>query len=330
MIRRRYLVIAPGRNEAKYMRRTLDALKAQTVPPSLLVVVDDGSTDETPAILREYAASWPALSIVTRPDRGKRSVGPGVIETFYAGLATVNLDDFDYVCKLDLDLDLPRGYFEELIRHMEADPRLGTISGKPFFPGPSNPRGEFGAELIPEVIGDETSAGMTKFYRVTCFRQIGGFVRQVMWDGIDNHRCRMLGWHACSLDDPALRFVHLRPMGSSHMGIWTGRKRHGFGQYFMGTSPAFITASAVYRLAKRPYLIGAVAMWWGYVASMIRREPRYGDLPFRTFLRRYQLESLFIGKRRAVTRAARRAAHAWDPADAAQRRLPEEATTTVR
>jgi hypothetical protein len=35
------------------------------------------------------------------------------------------------------------------------------------------------------------SVGMTKFYRVSCFKEIGGFVRQVMWDGIDCHRVRM-------------------------------------------------------------------------------------------------------------------------------------------
>ena len=56
-----------------------------------------------------------------------------MIDAFYAGLATVDLDDFDYVCKLDLDLDLPPRYFERLIERMEADPRLGTSCGKPYF-----------------------------------------------------------------------------------------------------------------------------------------------------------------------------------------------------
>ena len=112
---------------------------------------------------------------------------------------------------------------------MEADPRLGTCSGKPYM--------LLNGKLVSEKCGDENSVGMTKFYRVECFEQIGGFVRQVMWDGIDGHRCRMLGWIAASYDEPDLRFIHLRPMGSSHKGIFTGRIRHGFGQYFMGTSP---------------------------------------------------------------------------------------------
>jgi hypothetical protein len=56
--------------------------------------------------------------------------------------------------------------------------------------------------MVPELCGDEMSVEMTKFYRTTCFQDIGGFVRQVMWDGIDCHRCRMLGWIAESRDFP--------------------------------------------------------------------------------------------------------------------------------
>ncbi len=108
---RRYLLISPCRDEAEYLRRTLDSVAAQSVQPAAWVVVDDGSTDETPAILEEYARRLPYLRLVRRTDRGRRQVGPGVIEAFYAGLETVRLEDFDYLCKLDMDLDLPVSLF---------------------------------------------------------------------------------------------------------------------------------------------------------------------------------------------------------------------------
>ena len=155
------------------------------------------------------------------------SSGGGVIDAFYAGYDTINPDDFDYVCKLDLDLDIPPRYFEALMKRMEADPRIGTCSGKPYM--------QLDGKLVSEKCGDENSVGMIKFYRTDCFKQIGGFVRMLMWDGIDCHRCRMLGWIAVSWDDPEIRFVHLRPMGTSHKNWWTGRVRHGVGQYYMGT-----------------------------------------------------------------------------------------------
>src|SRR5262245_30603936 len=107
---RRYVAISPCRNEAQYLRRTLDSVLAQSEPPALWVIVDDGSTDQTPAILNEYAALHPSIRIVRRADRGRRAVGPGVIEAFYAGLETVDLGAFDFLCKLDLDLDLPPRY----------------------------------------------------------------------------------------------------------------------------------------------------------------------------------------------------------------------------
>ncbi|MBO0732737.1 MAG: glycosyltransferase family 2 protein [Methylocapsa sp.] len=302
---RRYLLISPSRDEAHYLRRTLDSVAAQSVPPALWVVVDDGSADATPAILEEYARRLPYLRVVRRTDRGRRQVGPGVIEAFYAGLVGVRLEDFCYLCKLDMDLDLPPRYFELLMERMESDPRVGTTSGKPWFVHPRT------GALVPELCGDEISVGMTKFYRVACFKEIGGFVREVMWDGIDCHRARMLGWIAESVDLAPIRFLHLRPQGASQKGIWTGRLRAGFGQYFMGTSPLYYMAASIYRLPAHPVLIGSVAMLWGYLTSWLRGLPRYDDLEFRRFLRSYQHACLRVGKRAATARVNADRAPLW-------------------
>jgi len=306
---RQYVLISPCRDEAAFIRRTLDSVAAQTVPPALWVVVDDGSTDETPRILEEYASRLPYLRVVRRTDRGKRAVGPGVVDAFYRGLETIDLDGFDYLCKLDMDLDLPPRYFELLMVRMEREPRLGTTSGKPWFIHPRS------GQRVPEVCGDEMSVGMTKFYRVGCFREIGGFVRQVMWDGIDCHRARMLGWIAESVEEPELRFLHLRPMGASQgKGIWSGRVRAGFGQYFMGTSPLYYLAVALFRLPKHPALWGSLAMLWGYASSALKGAPRYEDAAFRRFLRRYQHACLRLGKREATRRINEQQARAWHAA----------------
>lgn len=305
MTSRRYCLITPCRNEAAYARRTLDSVVAQTVLPALWVIVDDGSTDETPEILAAYAAEHPWIRVVPRTDRGFRKLGGGVIDAFYAGYDTIEPADFDYVTKLDLDLDLPPRYFEGLMERMEADPRIGTASGKPYF--------ESDGELVGETVGDENSVGMVKFYRTRCFEQVGGFVRELNWDGIDGHRCRMLGWRSVSWDDPELRFIHLRPMGTSDKSWWTGRVRHGVGQHFMGSSPVFVLASAVYRLPKPPVILGSIAICWGYLKSVLTRRPRYDDPEFRKFLRRYQWRSLVVGKERATAELDAAQAHVWNP-----------------
>jgi biofilm PGA synthesis N-glycosyltransferase PgaC len=292
MISKAYVLISPCRDEAEYMKETLDSVIAQSVQPARWVIVDDGSTDETPNILAYYAAKYPWIEVITRPDRGARAVGPGVIEAFYVGYATINPGDFPYLCKLDLDLRLPPRYFEILMNRMAEDPLIGTCSGKAYV----KERGR----LINEGHGDDMSLGMTKFYRISCFQAIGGFVREVMWDGIDCHLCRKNGWRACSWDEPELRFVHLRPMGSSQQSIYAGRMRHGFGQYFMGTSFLYMAASAISRLGEKPYVLGSLAMMWGWWRSALQRKHRYANRDFREFLRNYQWRVLIAGKRRAI------------------------------
>jgi biofilm PGA synthesis N-glycosyltransferase PgaC len=294
-----YCLVSPVRNEAEYILRTLNSVVNQTMLPKTWVIVDDGSTDETPAILAEYAARYPFIVIVQRDDRGRRWVGAGVVHTFNYGWDVAKKAETDYLCKLDMDLELPLGYFEGLVALMEADPRLGTVSGKAYFPGKTNRQKDFHGELIQETIGDDVSLGMTKFWRRTAFDEIGGLIPGVMWDGIDCYMMRMQGWKAYSTDSPELRFIHLRPMGSSDRNILIGRQRHGLGQWFIGSSPIFVVMSAIFRLRFRPVMMGSVAMLWGYAKAALTRKPRYQNKEFRQALRRYQWMMMRMGKTRA-------------------------------
>jgi hypothetical protein len=144
------------------------------------------------------------------------------------------------------------------------------------------------------------SVGMTKFYARACFDDIGGFVREVMWDAIDCHKARQLGWRAISWDDPELRFEHLRPMGSSQSSIYTGRRRHGFGQYFMGSDPFYFIATAVFRALEPPYILGGLSMVQGYFAAWLKGAPRLDDPELVAFIRAYQRKALRVGRSRAV------------------------------
>lgn len=290
----RLLIVTPCRDEAEFCRFTLDSVVRQTLRPRLWVIVDDGSTDETPNILAEYEQAHAFIKVLRCEDRGKRAVGSGVVEAFYAGLELVNLDEFDFLCKLDLDLELPEKYFEILVRRMREDPRLGTCSGKSYFVHPRT------GQLISERIGDEMSLGATKLYRVDCFKEIGGFVAEVSWDGIDCHQCRRLGWVAESWDESGLRFVHLRQMGASDRNLLTGRLRWGRGKWYMGSSLLYVAAVSLYRMAERPYVIGGLGILFGYLKSLLSASPRYRERGLRRFIRRYELRSLFFGKRRTM------------------------------
>lgn len=301
-----YVVISPCRNEADFMRRTLDSMVAQNLRPKLWVIVDDGSTDATPEILAEYTAEHDWIRVVQKPDRGHRAVGPGVIEAFYAGYETIDPEHYSYLCKLDLDLDLPPGYFEGLIAKMEANPRLGTCSGKAWYTAEGGGR-------VWERMGDEMSVGASKFYRTSCFQQIGGFVREVMWDGLDCHKARFLGWTAASFRDEDLAFEHLRPMGSSQSNIFVGRRRHGAGQYFMGSDPLYFTATAIWKMTHPPYVLGGLASLQGYLGAWFKGAKKYEEADLRGFIRSYQRRALLKGKARAVSEIEAEMAPRFNP-----------------
>ena len=295
MSQKKYILISPCKDEGQYIERTLKSILNQTVKPVQWIIVDDGSTDDGMDIVARYQEDMPFIKVVQRP-KGERRVGGGVIAAFNDGLAAVDVEDYEFLCKFDVDLELPDRYFEILMDRMEADPRLGTCSGKAYYNDPQT------GELRSELCGDEASVGMTKFYRRACFEEIGGFVAEVGWDGYDCHRARWFGWRALSWnDDPDLRFLHLRPMGSSQKNIYRGRIRHGKGQYHIGTHPLFFLASSGFRSFKqKPYVTGTLFSIFGFLKAYVTGEERFGDKDMVKFVRSYQMRALRIGKLKAA------------------------------
>lgn len=287
----RILVVTPAKDEAKYIERTIRSMAAQTHRPSLWIIVDDGSSDQTGEIAERAAQEHSWIKIVRRAKGTERRVGPGVIDAFYDGLRRVSLKDFDFVCKLDADIEFKPNYFADLMEQFAAHPRLGTASGKAYTPVETGPDPER-HKLVLERSRDDFSAGLAKLYRRECFEEIGGFVREVMWDGIDCHRCRQLGWLAVSYPNPELAITHLRLMGSSFRSIYHGRMRWGRGQYFMGTHPLYLLAISAYRMAERPWIIGGLCILLGYLGAWLCLAPRFEEPEFRSHLRRWQLHEL--------------------------------------
>jgi len=302
----RLLIITPARDEAAFISHTLRSVAAQTHRPARWIIVDDNSKDNTAELAEAFARQHPWIEVVRRKSTPQRRVGPGVVEAFYDGLSRVNLSEYDYICKLDADLELPPDYFAILLSRFADNPRLGTASGKCLIP--------VNGRWVRERTGNDFSHGVAKLYRRECFEAIGGFVREVMWDGIDCHRCRMLGWEAVSYDEPALDIRHLRQMGSSFRSIYHGRMRWGRGQYFMGTHPLYLLGITAYRMLERPWIVGGLCLFAGYVGAWLKGQPQYDDPAFRAHLHRWQLGKLFGWLNRFATSATPALALATAPA----------------
>jgi glycosyltransferase involved in cell wall biosynthesis len=63
-------VLIPVRDGARFLPACLDSVFTQTLPARAVIVVDDGSTDETPRILSDYAARRPNLHVIRTAPHG--------------------------------------------------------------------------------------------------------------------------------------------------------------------------------------------------------------------------------------------------------------------
>ena len=88
-------IIVPVYQTGAYLRKCLDSILAQTIDDFEVVVVDDGSRDESPAICDEYAAKDPRVHVVHQPNEG-RSVArnTGLAYARGAWIGFVDSDDW--------------------------------------------------------------------------------------------------------------------------------------------------------------------------------------------------------------------------------------------
>ncbi|MDY7578253.1 glycosyltransferase family A protein [Herbaspirillum sp. RTI4] len=278
------VIITPVRDEAKYLRLTMDAMVAQTMRPVEWIVVDDGSTDATPDIVREYAQQYPFIRLVLRQDRGFRKLGGGVVAAFNFGTEHIEHQDYRYIAKLDGDMSFGPLYIEHMLRKLDEDPKLATVSGQVY-------RDE-GGRFIEEIQVTEQVAGQFKLYRREAFEDIGGFVEHLAWDGIDIHTAWMKGWKTFNYYDPDAWLWHHRIMGSSDKHIYEGRLRWGRGNWYMGYHPLYAVVAGLNRMREKPYVIGGLLMIYSYFLSALRGLPRYEHPEFRRYLRNWQMQRL--------------------------------------
>jgi glycosyltransferase involved in cell wall biosynthesis len=110
-------VIVPTYNYARFLPDALESLRSQTYGDWECIVVDDGSTDATRAVVATAMANDGRVRYVHQPNRGPSAArNRGVAESVG-----------DYIQFLDADDVLPCTKLEAQIRLMETDPSIGIV-----------------------------------------------------------------------------------------------------------------------------------------------------------------------------------------------------------
>ena len=111
-------VVIPVYNSAKYLRECLDSVIAQTFSDWEVVAIDDGSPDESPAILDEYAARDARFKVVYKANGGVSAARNDGLDAA-TGEYVLFVDSDDY-----LEQDALRIAYEEALR-VNADVVIG-------------------------------------------------------------------------------------------------------------------------------------------------------------------------------------------------------------
>jgi biofilm PGA synthesis N-glycosyltransferase PgaC len=278
----RYVLITPAHNEEAFIQKTLDSMVAQTLLPERWVIVDDGSTDQTPEIVETYAKRYPWIQLVIRPQRLDRSFA-GKVHAFNAGLARVQSLEFDVVGNLDADLSFEPDYLEFLMLKFSEDPKLG-VAGTPFTEdgGYDTARDSFE--------GENHVAGGCQLFRRKCFEDVGGYVPNkaggIDWIAVTT--ARMKGWRTRSF--PEKRFHHYRTLGTAGRSGVAASFSYGEKDYYLGGSPVWQIFRVAYRATKQP--VDGIAMLAGYCWAALRRTERPVTPELMRFHRREQMKKL--------------------------------------
>jgi glycosyltransferase involved in cell wall biosynthesis len=282
-----YVLITPARNEEAFIELTIQSVVAQTMPPVKWIIVSDGSTDRTDAIVRQYAGQHPWIELLCLPERRDRQFAAKA-HAFNAGYERLKPLAFDLVANLDADITFDPDYCRFLLDRFAENPELG-VAGTPFvedFVHPERHSYDHQAADLTHV------SGACQMFRRKCFDEVGGYL-PIKGGGIDwvaVTTARMKGWQTRTFLDKVC--FHHRKMGTATRGPLRARFRHGQEDYYIGGHPLWQVMRGIFQMRERPWIIGGLSLILGYYWAWMTRMKSPVPAEVRMFHRREQMARL--------------------------------------
>ena len=234
----RIVIIIPAYNEAALISKTLDSLLAQTFSAEKIMVVDDGSTDETPQVVASYSTNHSNIQLVQKNSEAAHLPGSKVVQAFNYGLKHLDID-YDLLCKFDADLIFLENYLETVVEAFQHNEKLGMYGGFCYVD-------RNGSWELENLTNKDHIRGALKCYRKACFKAINGLKTAMGWDTLDELLAQYHGWEVQT--NERLQVKHLKPTGHTY----SAKAKYKQGEAFYGMRYGLLlTAIASAKLAFR-------------------------------------------------------------------------------
>ena len=278
-----YILITPARNEETHIEKTILSVLSQTILPKKWIIVSDGSTDYTNEIVNKYLAENWWMKLIRMPEHRNRQFAAKV-NCFNAGYNYIRNAEYDIIGNLDADISFDENYFEFLLQKFAQMPNLG-VAGTPFI--------ENGYSSVNDSFeGEKHVAGGCQLFRRECFEQVGGYIpiREGGIDWVAVTTARMMSWETISFKEK--HFFHHRKLGTGNGNKIRANFNYGKKDWFLGGHPLWEIFRISYQLTKKPYIIGGLAIFSGYLCAAISKKERSVSVELMKFHQREQKQKL--------------------------------------
>lgn len=167
-------VVIPTYNRAELLRETLESVLSQTMPPAEIVVVDDGSTDHTTRVVREFMGGPVRLVLLARTHTGRQAHlrNAGVEATTTPVVALLDSDDLWIQERVEKQLDAwertPEAGFA--LCNLQRFDERGFI-GAPWL----SPSVRLEGYILGELLEDAVAVASTIMFKRDAWDRVGGF-----------------------------------------------------------------------------------------------------------------------------------------------------------
>jgi cellulose synthase/poly-beta-1,6-N-acetylglucosamine synthase-like glycosyltransferase len=165
-------VVIPAYNAAQFLPATITSVQQQSFSDWELLIINDGSTDDTVAVIRQYQEIDHRIHLINQ-------INQGVSTTRNLGVAN---SKGKFIAFLDADDQWLPNKLEQHLKHFQSHPRLGvSFSQVEILTPTGEPTGQVSSSrltnLKPEHLLSENPTTTTSNWvvRKEVFAQVGGF-----------------------------------------------------------------------------------------------------------------------------------------------------------